>query len=164
MDDRLESGFGGWADEKIQTAREAPPLLGRKKSYPQHLTISLDLIHNSYGKPFLSFSQDVFTALKQLKDFNYTSIYKNAKIKTQNQKIESMFEQLFGTYCGQIKNNNENSTIYQYFLKNMPPTYTNNTGPERKVIDFISGMTDHFFNNQFQQLFVPTSYGYTMRK
>jgi transposase len=39
MDDRLESGFGGRADEKIQTAREAPPLLGRKKSYPQHLTI-----------------------------------------------------------------------------------------------------------------------------
>jgi radical SAM protein with 4Fe4S-binding SPASM domain len=40
MDDRLESGFGGRADEKIQTAREAPPLLGRKKSYPQHLTIA----------------------------------------------------------------------------------------------------------------------------
>jgi hypothetical protein len=35
-----ESGFGGRADEKIQTAREAPPLLGRKKSYPQHLTIA----------------------------------------------------------------------------------------------------------------------------
>jgi hypothetical protein len=44
MDDRLESGFGGWADEKIQTAREAPPLLGRKKSYPQHLTISRVII------------------------------------------------------------------------------------------------------------------------
>jgi hypothetical protein len=43
MDDRLESGFGGRADEKIQTAREAPPLLGRKKSYPQHLTIALEL-------------------------------------------------------------------------------------------------------------------------
>jgi len=42
MDDRLESGFGGRADEKIQTAREAPPLLGRKKSYPQHLTIALN--------------------------------------------------------------------------------------------------------------------------
>jgi hypothetical protein len=40
MDDRLESGFGGRADEKIQTAREAPPLLGRKKSHPQHLTIA----------------------------------------------------------------------------------------------------------------------------
>jgi hypothetical protein len=41
MDDRLESGFGGRADEKIQTAREVPPLLGRKKSYPQHLTIAI---------------------------------------------------------------------------------------------------------------------------
>jgi len=35
-----ESGFGGRADEKIQAAREAPPVLGRKKSYPQHLTIA----------------------------------------------------------------------------------------------------------------------------
>jgi len=35
-----ESGFGGWADEKIKTAREAAPRLARKKSHPQHLTIS----------------------------------------------------------------------------------------------------------------------------
>jgi hypothetical protein len=36
-----ESGFGGWADEKTKTAREAAPLLSRKKSHPQHSTISL---------------------------------------------------------------------------------------------------------------------------
>jgi len=124
----------------------------------------LDLIHNSYDKPFLSFSQDVFASLKQLKDFNYRSIYNNAKIKTQNQKINNMFEQLFNAYCEHIKNNNQNSAIYQYFLKHMPPTYTNNTPLERKVIDFISGMTDDFFNNQFQQLFVLTTYGYEVGK
>jgi hypothetical protein len=38
---KLESGFGGWADEKIKTAREAVLHLGRKKSHPQHLTIAL---------------------------------------------------------------------------------------------------------------------------
>jgi len=38
-----ESGFGGWADEKIKTAREAVPHLGWKKSHPQHLTMSLVL-------------------------------------------------------------------------------------------------------------------------
>ena len=32
MDATPESGFGGWADEKIKTAREAAPLLSRKKS------------------------------------------------------------------------------------------------------------------------------------
>jgi hypothetical protein len=35
-----ESGFGGWADEKIKTAREAAPHLGRKRYHPQHLTIA----------------------------------------------------------------------------------------------------------------------------
>jgi hypothetical protein len=35
-----ESGFGGWADENIETASEALLLLSQKKFYPQHLTIS----------------------------------------------------------------------------------------------------------------------------
>ncbi len=35
-----KSGFGGWADEKIKTVREAAPMLSIKKIYPQHLTIS----------------------------------------------------------------------------------------------------------------------------
>ena len=46
---RSESGFGGWVDEKIQTAREAVPYHCQtipqstepKKSHPQHLTIAL---------------------------------------------------------------------------------------------------------------------------
>jgi len=122
----------------------------------------LDLIHNSYNKPFLLFSQNVFTALKQLKEFNYKGIYNNTKIKTQNPKIKNMFEQLFDAYCEHIQKGKKNSAIYQYFLKHMPPTYTNNTCLKRKVIDFISGMTDDFFNNQFQQLFIPTNYGYTI--
>jgi len=28
----VESGFGGWADEKIKTIREAAPMLSSKKS------------------------------------------------------------------------------------------------------------------------------------
>ena len=38
--DFAESGFGGWADEKMKTAREAAPMLSPKKFHPQHLTIS----------------------------------------------------------------------------------------------------------------------------
>ena len=36
----LRTGFGGWADEEIEIAREAVPLTSRKKSHPQHLRIS----------------------------------------------------------------------------------------------------------------------------
>ena len=47
IDVNPESGFGGWADEKIKTAREAAPHLGRKKSHPQHLTIAPILLTNN---------------------------------------------------------------------------------------------------------------------
>jgi hypothetical protein len=42
---RPNSGFGGWVHEKTKSAREAVPLLSRKKSHPQHLTISLPQQH-----------------------------------------------------------------------------------------------------------------------
>jgi hypothetical protein len=54
----LRTGFGGRADEKIRTARQAAPLSGRKKSHPQHLTVSLIIIvprmHNSFCTPSLA--------------------------------------------------------------------------------------------------------------
>lgn len=149
--------------ERKDIPKQVTKVLGNTNDQIIHRLV-LDLIDNSYDKPFLLFSQDVFIALEQLKKFNYKSIYNNTKIKTQNQKINNMFEQLFKAYCEHIQNSNQNSTIYQYLLKHMPPTYTNNTPLKRKVIDFISGMTDDFFNNQFQQLFVPASYGYTIEK
>jgi len=31
MDGRAESGFGGWADEKLETVREAAPMFRPKK-------------------------------------------------------------------------------------------------------------------------------------
>jgi hypothetical protein len=43
-----EFGFGGWADEKIKTAREATPILSRKESHPQHLTISQEPVGPGY--------------------------------------------------------------------------------------------------------------------
>jgi len=40
MSGKTESGFGGWVDEKSETACEAVPLLSREKIHPQHLTIA----------------------------------------------------------------------------------------------------------------------------
>lgn len=42
-----ESGFGGWADEKMKTVREAAPMLSPKKIHPQHLTISQLTAYNT---------------------------------------------------------------------------------------------------------------------
>ncbi len=122
----------------------------------------LDLIRNSYDKDYLAFSDDVFKALNDLLKFNIEFIYKNPATNTQVQKIENMYEQLFGRYCQDLENNSQDSHIYD-FIHDMDDIYLQNTDDKRMVIDYIAGMTDDFFYNQYQELFVPQSYGYQLK-
>lgn len=125
-------------------------------------TLVLDLVKNSYGKDYLKFSGDIFKALDELKNYNYSSIYLNPLIKTETHKIQAMFRQLFDKYVDILKNNSP-SAIYEHFLNEMNGNYLKSTDNKRKVIDFIAGMTDDFINNQYKELFVSQSYGYFLR-
>lgn len=127
-------------------------------------TLALDLIKNSYGKDYLAFSEDIFKALNDLMVFNYKNIYTNSRIKTETHKTNSMYKQLYNKYYSDLKNNEISSPIFKYFLNSMDESYCKNTDNKRKVIDFIAGMTDNFFNNQYNKLFVPQSYGYELKQ
>lgn len=125
-------------------------------------TLVLDLVKNSYGKDYLLFSKDIFKALNDLKKFNYERIYYNPEIKKETHKIENMFRQLYLKYYQTLENKDKSSDLYQYFLKDMNEDYLEHTPRARIIVDFISGMTDDFFNNQFDKLFVPQSFGYSL--
>lgn len=118
----------------------------------------LDLTEQSYNKDHLSFSEEIFLALKALKDFNYRRIYFDPRIKTESHKIEKIYRLLFEKYCEDLQNKNSSSDIYK-----MPSKYRSNTEGKRMVVDFIAGMTDDYFNNQFREYFVPKTYGYSAR-
>jgi len=125
-------------------------------------TLVLDLIKNSYDKEYLTFSNRIYLALDNLKKFNEDYIYKNPKINTESEKIENMYKQLFTRYQRALVDKSKNSYINQ-FLRSMDANYRKNTVPKRKAIDCIAGMTDDFFNNQFDKNFVPQSYGYSLK-
>lgn len=124
-------------------------------------TLVLDLVRNSHGKDHLAFSDDVFRALKDLKTFNEENIYFNPRIRTQECKIENMFRQLFSKYCDALQNRDTTCSIYRDFLNDMSQKYQRHTDFKRVVVDFIAGMTDDYFNDQFSELFVPQSYGHS---
>lgn len=119
----------------------------------------LDLIKNSYGKAFLKFNKAIFKALEDLKTFNYEKIYFNPRIKTQTHKINNMFTNLFYKYYEYLKKENTGSDLFRYFLNDMNNDYRKNTHKARIVVDFMAGMTDDFFSNQYKKLFVPQSLG-----
>ncbi len=121
-----------------------------------------DLVWNSYGQDRLLFSELVYDALKRLIDFNYKHIYHHELLLTQDDKIRNMFKIIFKRNLDDLITNNDRSTIFKHYLKKMDGKYRINNKPERIVIDFIAGMTDDFFNDQFSNLLFPKRFKYTI--
>lgn len=117
-------------------------------------TIVMDIIENSLDKNYISMSDDIYKALQALIKFNYKNIYLKANTKTQLEKIDKMFESLFELYYEQVINGTKDEDIYEMFLNGMSAKYIENTTPARKVIDYISGMTDNFFIQQYKKYFL----------
>ena len=118
-----------------------------------------DLIMNSMDKNYITFSDEVFRALEVLLKFNYTRIYHNPIKKNQDKKIENMFRLLFQHYLSELLEQEEESGIYKSYISGMSPEYRTNNSPERIVLDYMAGMTDDYFNNEFKKHFMPESYG-----
>lgn len=125
-------------------------------------TLVSDLIENSYGKDHLRFSHDVYQALQDLKAFNYEKIYFHPVLKASIPLIKNQFKSLLDKYIEELKSGSPETTIFKSFLHGMNREYQENTPLERKAVDFIAGMTDDFFNNQYQEHFLPRKFGYTL--
>ena len=115
-------------------------------------TINVDLITNSLDKDYLCMSDRVFKALKDLKAFNYEHIYAKSNTKEMLDLYEDMFRKVFKKCLSDIKNNNKDGHIFTIFLNDMDSEYLDNTTDERKVIDYIAGMTDDFIVSEYNSI------------
>lgn len=112
----------------------------------------MDVIKNSFGKQYLCMSDSVFDALVQLKKFNQEYIYFKANTKEMIAHYEEMFRTVFDKSLQAIKVEDTSSPVYTIFLDNMSENYLKETSDERKVIDYIAGMTDDFLVKQYEIL------------
>ena len=58
-------------------------------------TLIKDIIINSFDKPYLTFSKEVFEALMKLKDWNYKYIYASEEANKHQYLIEDLFYKLY---------------------------------------------------------------------
>ncbi len=114
-----------------------------------------DVVYNSYGKPYVCFSDEVSRQLLQLKKFNYEKIYFSPFIKKDQEKIERGFQILFDKFLDDLKKENRNSRIYRDFLNTKHASYLEATNEAEKVRDFIGGMTDRYFVEVLREIVIP---------
>ncbi len=114
--------------------------------------IILDIIENSLDKPYIKLSDKIYNAIFNLKKFNYENIYYKANSKEDIMEYESKFRFVFEKCLYILKNNLTDTDIYQHFLNKANHNYLSNTSSNRKIIDYISGMTDDYFMNEYKEL------------
>ena len=137
--------------KKSEIPKEITEILGTTNKSIVN-TIIMDIIENSLDKPYIMLSDPVYKAVLALKKFNYDHIYSLAMSTTEQEQVKNKFYILFNTYLADLKNKNQESLIYLHFLNYKNNDYINNTTKNRKVIDFIAGMTDDYFNECFDRL------------
>lgn len=113
--------------------------------------IILDIIRESYGKPYIQLSSQMYDALVELKAFNYKNIYDKATTEKIRQKYVEIFTTLYDVYEKALKTQNKENDIYRIFLDNMSKEYQEENTDAEKIIDYLAGMTDNFIERQYEK-------------
>lgn len=120
----------------------------------------VNIVENSYGKPYIRLDDAHFEALKQAKAENYALIYKNEQVKAQiDSSIRPMMTALYDKLLMDLLDGNDASPIFThhidyvnkaYYKRKVPYT---SAEPDQIVVDYIAGMTDDYFVDLFAHCF-----------
>lgn len=108
-------------------------------------TMVADIIKHSTDKDVITMSDEVGSAMEELRAFMFKNVYLDQRSSEQGERIESMLTLLF-----------------EYYMKHPEKISTNFVKRQsgelnQTVIDYIAGMTDQFAIEKFKELFLPTS-------
>ena len=105
----------------------------------------LDVIENSWNKPYICFSQEVFDCLIKLKEFNFKYIYSSPEAEKNMGILEELFYKLFDIYLNKLNSGLNNDEDIFEFVLDKGEGYLKNIDSKRIVIDYIAGQTDKYF-------------------
>jgi dGTPase len=120
---------------------KAIEVLGDSKS--RRITSLIVSVVNNFGD-VIGYDEKVQLAHDELRGFMFERVYNNPRINVEKEKAVYVVEFLYGYYK---KNLHEMPEFYQRLAAD--------SGDERAVCDYISGMTDDFAVDRFIKLCVP---------
>jgi len=139
VDDAIRAHLIGQAD----IPRSAVEVLGHRRSQRIN-TVVCDIVATSLDSPQVAMSSQVLGALNELREFLFEKVYTNAAVKREAERARYVVTELFRFYCQRPEL--------------MPDDYRDDPrgeGVERRVADYIAGMTDLFATQLFEDLFIP---------
>ena len=126
--------------------------------------LMVNIVENSYGKPYICMDDAHFKALQKAKSDNYEQIYRNPEMTgIFEENVRPMMEQLYEKLLTDLRQKNQDSVIYTHHIKYVseihyerPMPYLE-TEPNQVVVDYIASMTDDYFLDLYHHLFPKSS-------
>lgn len=109
-------------------------------------TLIHDIVESSVGKEKICMSADIEEAMMDLRTIMFQNVYRNPVAKKEEKKATDMLIGLFHYYIGHPE---EMSREYRELI------VSRGESVERVACDYISGMTDQYSMDKFNQIFVP---------
>lgn len=153
IEDAIEVGI----IKKEDLPQEVVEVLGNdNKTMINHL-IS-DIVIHSYGKPYLEFSKDVFEALSILFKFISSHIHHHPTLVKENEKLTKIVKELYNAFYEDLTDGKSWENGIDLYVNKMSKTYQMNA-KELIVSDYLSGMTDNYALQIYEQRFLPKQHG-----
>ena len=120
----------------------------------------VNIIENSYGKPYIRLDAEHFDAMKTAKAENYARIYINAaKMSKLADTVKPMMADIYDQMLDDLRHNRSNSPIFTNHIDYVNRVYYKRDTdyakdePNQIVVDYIASMTDDYLIDLHRYLF-----------
>ncbi|MBQ8196889.1 MAG: HD domain-containing protein [Clostridia bacterium] len=121
--------------------------------------LMVNIIENSYNKPYIKMDKECFDALNKAKRDNYEIIYLDKAHNESNIIIKQMMEEIYNKLLCDLINGNLSSPVYKHHIEYINKPYYKRdiayeeTEKNQIVVDYIASMTDDYFIELHKYLF-----------
>lgn len=120
----------------------------------------VNVIENSYGKPYIKIDEKHFLALRKSRRDNYMQIYNRAAEQARlDTTVKPMMEEIYGQLIDDLKCEKRNSPVYTHHINYVNSAHYKravkyeSSDPSDIVADYIASMTDNYFIELHSYLF-----------
>ena len=120
----------------------------------------VNIIENSYGKPYIQMDKTHFEALQKAKAENYRLIYNNDAVsEILETTVKPMIKELYEKLLLDLREGRRDSVIFTHHIDYVNRAHYHRTTPYENeepnqiVVDHIASMTDDYFVELYRRLF-----------
>ena len=125
----------------------------------------VNIIENSYGKPYIKLDERHFQALQTSKRENYAMIYESEAGRAKlDLTVRPMMAQIYERLLEDLKTGNHASPIFTHHIDYVNQSHYTRSVPyeatelNQLVVDYIASMTDDYFIDLHHYLFPESSF------